>query len=100
MVERIRRPVGTACSAISSVSNKPTGVPLRAVRPRLAVETQEQVADSLASAQRQPAPSLMLSPVVDEMTPLAQGLQVLRPILGRIMVEVGAGEHNPGRVAG
>jgi hypothetical protein len=51
-------------------------------------------------AQRQPALPLVLSPVMDEMAALAQGLQVSRPILGRVMVEVGAGQHNPGRVAG
>jgi hypothetical protein len=36
-----------------------------------AVEAQEQVPDGLAPAQGQPAPSLMLTSVVHEMTPLA-----------------------------
>ena len=42
----------------------------------------------------------MLSTVVHEMTPLAQGLQVLRPILARIMVEVRTGKHHSRLVAG
>ncbi len=35
----------------------------------------------------------MLSSVVDEMAPLTERLQVPRPILGRIMVEVRTGKH-------
>ena len=36
----------------------------------------------------------MLHSVVHEMTALAQRLQVSRPILGWIMVEVGTGKHH------
>jgi hypothetical protein len=65
-----------------------------------AVEAQEEVPDSLAFAQRQPAPSLMLSPVVHEMTALTQRLQVPRRVLGRIMGEVHTGQHHTGCVTG
>ena len=75
--------------------------PGRQQRPLLrTVWTQEQVPDRLPFAQRQPPAFLMLSPVVNEMAALAQRLEVPRPILGRIMVEVSASEHNLGRVAG
>jgi hypothetical protein len=69
--------------------------PGRQQRPLLrTVWTQEQVPDRLPFAQRQPPAFLMLSPVVNEMAALAQRLQVPRPILGRIMVEVGAGQDH------
>ena len=53
---------------------------------------QEQVPDSLAPAQREPAPALMLSPIVQHVAPLAERLQVSRAVLARVMVAVGAGQ--------
>jgi hypothetical protein len=68
--------------------------------PCSAIETQEQVADGFAPAPRQPAPPLVLGSVMNEMAALAQRLQVPRPILSRIMIEVCTGKHHSGRVAG
>ena len=70
------------------------------MHPWLAVEAEEQIPDSLAPAQRQPAPSLMLRPVMNEMAPLAECLQVPRPILGRVMVEVRTGQHHARLIPG
>src|SRR4051812_43118837 len=60
-----------------------------------AVEAQEQVPDGLAPSQRQPAPALMLRSVVQHVAPLAERLQVSRPVLGRVVVEVSAGQDHP-----
>src|SRR4051794_21118315 len=69
-------------------------MPARACSTGATVRAQEQVPDSLAPAQREPAPALMLRPVVQHVAPLAERLQISRPVLGRIVVEVSAGQHH------
>src|SRR3954469_867520 len=58
-----------------------------------AIEAQEQVPDGLAPSQREPTAAPMLWPIVQHVAPLAERLQVPRPVLGRIVVEVRAGQH-------
>jgi hypothetical protein len=56
----------------------------------------EQVAHRLPLEQRSPAPSLMLRPVVDHVTALAEGCEVGVGIVGGGVIPVGGGEDDVG----
>ena len=58
------------------------------IRPR------EQVAERLPHQIRQPLPAAVLLTIVDHVAALAEGLEVARPIVGRIVVEVRGCEHH------
>ena len=60
-----------------------------------AIETQKKVSDGLAPAQGDPTPPAVLFAVVQQMAPLAQGLQIAQPVVARIMVQMGRREHDP-----
>jgi len=58
------------------------------------IEAREQVPDGLAPSQREPTAAPMLWPIVQHVAPLVERLQVPRPVLGWIVVEVSAGEYH------
>src|SRR5215207_97184 len=67
-------------------------------RPRLLViPTLIEVAERFAPKQREPAPTLMLRPVVQHVTALAERLQVRGPVVGWVVIEMRAGQNHAGR---
>ena len=62
----------------------------------LAIKAQKQISYSVAHAQREHAPPPVLRAVVKHMATLTQGLQISRPVVGRIMVKVRSRQRHPG----
>jgi hypothetical protein len=61
-----------------------------------AIKTQKQISYGVSHAQREQAPLPVLLAVVKHMATLAQGLQISRPVIGGIMVEVRSRQRHPG----
>jgi hypothetical protein len=60
------------------------------------VRTKEEIAEGTAQEVGDPALRQMMRAVVDQMTALAQAAQVGGPIVARIVIEMGGGEHDTG----
>ena len=60
------------------------------------VRAEEQVAERPAQQVSDPPPRLMVRPVVDQVAALAKALQIARPIVTRVVIEVGGCEDDTG----
>src|SRR3954454_9401205 len=60
------------------------------------VRTTEQIPHRLAPEQREPAAALVLAPVVQHVTALAESRQVLVSVVAGIVVPVRRRQHHPG----
>src|SRR5919202_3718192 len=65
-----------------------------------AVHAEEQVPEGFAPAQGQETPPPVLLAVVEHVAPLAERLQVPRPVVRRIVVQVRRGQHHTRGPAG
>lgn len=63
------------------------------------VRAEEEVADGLAHPVGEPALALMLVPVVKDVAPLAERLEVRGRIIAWVVIQMGAGQIHPGRIA-
>lgn len=71
-------------------SDRRSGLPLFSSASRLrAVKARESISFRLAHAQRDPAPPIMVGAIVEHVVALAERLQVSRPVVGRIMIQIG-----------
>jgi hypothetical protein len=61
-----------------------------------AIKTQKQISYGVPHTQREQAPPPVLLTVVKHMATLAQGLQISRPVIGGIMVEVRSRQRHSG----
>jgi hypothetical protein len=68
---------------------------LPAIWQRSPVRAEEQVAQGLAPEQAKPPPAPVLSPVVQQVTALAERGQVARPVVGWIVIPVRRGQNHP-----
>ncbi len=66
-------------------------------RPHLVIPTLVEVAECSAPEQREPAPTLMLRPIVQHVAALAERLQVRGPVVGWVVIEMRAGQNHAGR---
>ena len=64
----------------------------------LPVGATKQVAESLPPEQRPPSPPLVLGLIVQDVTALAEGSEVRRAVVSRVIVPVRGGEHHPRRL--
>ena len=69
---------------------------VQAVPLSSSVAAEEQVPQSLASEQGEPAPAAVLLPIVNEVASLTERHEVARPVVGRVMIPVGRREHHAG----
>src|SRR3712207_722192 len=67
-------------------------------KPVGAVGAEEEIADGPVPAQREPAAALMLSLVVKHVAALTERLQVPRPVVRGIVVQVRGGQHHSCRI--
>ena len=61
-----------------------------------AIKTQKQISYGVPHSQREQAPPPVFLTIVEQMTTLAQGLQISRPVIGGIMVKVSSRQRHPG----
>jgi len=68
----------------------------RSGRPTSVIPTLIEIAERFAPKQREPAPTLMLRPVVQHVAALAERLQVRGSVVGWVVIEMRAGQNHAG----
>ena len=60
------------------------------------IKTEKQISESVPHPKREPTPTLVLVAVVNHVAPLAQSLEISRPVVGRVVVKVSSPQHDSG----